>query len=151
MESDAPWVVDSRGLLLMSEGVTRDRCEVLVIDDEPTVRDALRMILEDQGHSVTTAINGHDGVEQARRKKFSMMIIDLCLPDMSGVEIMDALCRGGTAAGVPFILINSCGSADIHVEARRRGAVGELSKPFLPSEILQLIALALAPPSPPKS
>jgi DNA-binding NtrC family response regulator len=118
-----------------------ETARVLVIEDEPSVADALRVILEDKGFAVVVAANGRDGIEQALRAPFSVTVTDLRLPDMDGLEVIDAF-REGVPGGAA-ILITSHSTPDISARARDLGAVGVISKPFLPSEILQLIAAAL--------
>lgn len=114
---------------------------VLVIDDEPSVADALRVILEDQGFAVAVASSGRDGIEQARRDAFRVTITDLRLPDMDGLEVICAFREVGVGGAV--ILITSHGTPEIFARALDLGAAGVIAKPFLPSEILQLIAAAL--------
>ena len=114
---------------------------VLVIDDEPSVADALRVILEDQGFAVAVAASGRDGIEQARRAVFRVTITDLRLPDMDGLEVICAFREGGV--GGALILITSHGTPEIFARALDLGAAGVIAKPFLPSEILQLITAAL--------
>lgn len=114
---------------------------VLIIDDEPSVADALRVILEDEGFAVVVAANGRDGIAQARLSPFSVTVTDLRLPDMNGLEVIGAFREGGL--GGALILITSYGTPEIFARASDLGAVGVIAKPFLPSEILQLIAAAL--------
>jgi DNA-binding NtrC family response regulator len=114
---------------------------VLIIDDEPSVADALRVILEDEGFAVVVAANGRDGIEQARRAPFSVTVTDLRLPDMDGLEVIGAFREGGL--GGAAILITSHGTPDTFARARDLGVVGVIAKPFLPADILQLIASAL--------
>jgi DNA-binding response OmpR family regulator len=115
--------------------------EVLVIDDEPSVGSALKLILEDSGYRVAVALNGHDGIEQARRKRFCLTITDMCLPDMTGLAVIDSL--RGERSRDNFILITSHSSDEISFAARECG-VPLLLKPFPPSEILRLMATTLA-------
>ncbi|HEY9282733.1 MAG TPA: response regulator [Pyrinomonadaceae bacterium] len=114
---------------------------VLVIDDEPSVADALRVILEDEGFAVVVAANGRDGIAAARSAAFSVTVTDLRLPDMDGLEVLGAFRAGGL--GGAAILITSHGTPEIHARAHDLGVVGVIAKPFLPSELLQLIAAAL--------
>ena len=118
-----------------------ETARVLVIEDEPSVADALRVILEDKGFAVVVAANGRDGIEQALRAPFSVTVTDLRLPDMDGLEVIGVFREGGL--GGAAILITSHGTPDIFARARDLGAFGVIAKPFLPSEILRLIAAAL--------
>ena len=118
------------------------RGRVLIIDDEPSVADALRVILEDEGFSVALAANGRDGLAEARRAPVAVTVTDLRLPDMDGLEVIGAFREGGLGGAV--ILTTSYGTPEIFARARTLGAVGAIAKPFLPSEILQLRKDALA-------
>ena len=97
-----------------------EKTEILVIDDERSVADALKVILESEGFSVTLAATGREGVERARRGMFRLAITDLRLPDMSGLEVLQTL--QAEHSGLCVILITSYGTPDILAEAVRRGA-----------------------------
>ncbi len=127
--------------VLCSDQGAGETARVLVIDDEPSVADALRVILEDEGFAVVVAANGRDGIAEARRAPFSVTVTDLRLPDMDGLEVLGAFREGGL--GGALILITSYFSPEIFARASDLGVVGVIAKPFLPSEILQLIASAL--------
>ena len=127
--------------LLCSDQSAGETARVLVIDDEPSVADALRVILEDEGFAVVVAANGRDGIAEARRAPFSVTVTDLRLPDMDGLEVIGAFREGGL--GGALILITSYGTPEIFARASDLGVAGVIAKPFLPSEILQLIASAL--------
>jgi len=126
----------------VSEYREKQKDEVLIIDDEPSVADALKMILEDSGYRVSTALTGRDGIEKARRGQFCLTITDLGLTDMTGFDVINAICLDKPQS--LFIIITSSSSQDVIAEARSCGAAGFLLKPFLPSEILQLITVTLA-------
>lgn len=115
---------------------------VLVIEDEPSVADALRIILEDNGYRVSLARTGRDGIEEACRGEFCLSITDIDLGDMTGFDVIQAVCQH--KPGMHFIIITSSDSQDVLAEARGCGAAGVLLKPFLPSEILQLIRTTLS-------
>ena len=114
---------------------------VLVVDDEPSVADALRVILEDEGFAVAVAATGREAIEQASRSAFRLTITDLRLPDMDGLEVISAFREVGV--GGAFILISSYGTPEITARALDLGAVGFISKPFRPSDSLQLVTAAL--------
>lgn len=118
-----------------------DREQILVIDDEPSVADALRVILEDRGFVVVVAATGREGIEHARRVKFAATITDLRLPDMDGFGVIRAIREADADAAV--ILITSHATPEICAQAYGHGAAGVIAKPFSPSEIIQLLAAAL--------
>ena len=126
----------------MSEQGEKQNCGILVVEDEPSVAGALKLILEDSGYRVSVAPTGRDGIEQSRRGNFCLTITDLRLPDMTGLDVISAVCRD-EPQGL-FILITSHGSEEVLAEARNCGAAGILLKPFRPSEILQLVESTLA-------
>jgi DNA-binding NtrC family response regulator len=111
---------------------------ILIIDDEPSVADALRLILGDQGHRVLVAATGRGGLELARRERVRVVITDLRLPDISGLDVLGALRR--ERPHLPVILITSHGTPELSAEARRAGAMAVLDKPFAPAEIISLVA-----------
>jgi len=123
------------------EGATIIKGKILVIDDELSVGDALRIIFEDEGYEAVVALTGLEGLALARRLRFDLVISDVRLPDVSGLEVLDALC--GECPGCAVILITAHGTSKLSAEARARGAFGVLQKPFLPSEALSLISAAL--------
>jgi DNA-binding NtrC family response regulator len=123
----------------VSERSTEQKRAILIIEDERSVADALKMILEDNGYRVSIAITGREGIEEALRGQFCLTITDVGLSDMSGFDVIKAICRQNVQ--MHFIIITS---QNLMVEARNCGAAGFLLKPFLPSDILQLIETTLA-------
>ncbi|MBA3440401.1 MAG: response regulator [Pyrinomonadaceae bacterium] len=115
--------------------------EVLVIDDEPSVADALKMILEDHSYEVVVAVTGREGIEQARRQRFDVTLTDMRLPDMTGVDVINAICQENLCDSV--ILITAYGTPETIVTARTCGASSVLAKPFRPSDILEEISSLL--------
>lgn len=114
---------------------------VLVVEDEPRLRDALRLILEDRGHEVATAATGGAGIELARSRGHDLVITDLRLPDMTGLDVLRAVRELNPRAGL--ILTTSYGSPEIFAAARDLGAAAILDKPFSPDQLLRLIDAAL--------
>jgi len=115
----------------------KDKPCILVVDDEPSVGDALRLVLESNGYEVVLVTNGQDGIEQARNRSFGFSVVDLFLTDISGFQVITDL--RNLQPHIPILLITAHGSPQIFAEAKRLGAIGALSKPFPPAEILNLI------------
>ena len=118
--------------------------EVLIIEDERSIADALKIILEDNGYRVSIAATGRDGIDEALRGQFCLTITDVGLSDISGFDVIKAIFPHKLQ--MRFIVITSNDSQHLMAEARKCGAAGVLLKPFLPSEILELIGTTLANP-----
>ena len=119
----------------------KSEVKVLIIDDEPSVGDGLKLVLEAKGYDVTLVNNGRDGLELSRRQDFSFAIVDLFLNDSYGLDLIKELHE--RQPQLPILLITGHGTPEVFAAARRLGAVGALSKPFQPVEILSLIAKTL--------
>ena len=114
---------------------------ILVIDDGPAVGDALKLVLEARGYEVVLVDKGREGIRQARQRRFTIIIVDFSLPDISGLEVFKAIREQGGEA--PVIMITAEGKPEVFTGAAKLGAVGVLSKPFSPPDIFQLITKAL--------
>ena len=115
----------------------KDKPSILIVDDEPSVGDALKLVLESNGYEVVLATKGQDGIDQARHRSFGFSVVDLFLTDISGFQVITDL--RNLQPDIPILLITAHGSPQIFAEAKRLGAIGALSKPFPPAEILKLI------------
>ncbi|HEX5735089.1 MAG TPA: response regulator [Blastocatellia bacterium] len=113
---------------------------ILLIDDEPSIGDALTIVLNDHGYRVVLALNGRDGVEMADRERFSVVITDLRLPDISGLDVLRHVKI--KSPDRPVIIITAHITPELIVEAKSLGAIEVLAKPFFPSDILSLIETA---------
>lgn len=113
------------------------KVRLLIIEDDQSVADALRLIMEDQGYEVAVATSGRDGCEQCTRGAFDLTITDVNLPDMSGLDVVSRL--RASAPGHPVIVITAQITPLVVTTAKQRGAIEVLSKPFLPSEIISLV------------
>ena len=118
-----------------------EKAQILVIDDEPSVADALKLILEDEGYRVAVALTGREGLELTRRRCFDVVVSDVRLPDVSGLDVLRDVRRGCPASVV--ILITSHVTTNLLAEARGGGAFDVLHKPFIPSDVLRLVSAAL--------
>jgi len=115
---------------------------ILIIDDEQSVADALKVILNDNGYDAVVALTGRDGLEQAGRRQFDLTITDLQLPDITGLEVLALIREMNPNHRV--IIITAHISPDIITKAADGGAVTVLAKPFLPTDILKLMKEVLA-------
>ena len=130
----------------MPDVESKEKPAILVVDDEPSVGDALRLVLESNGYEVVLVTNGQDGIEQARNRRFGFSVVDLFLTDISGYQVITHLLT--LQPQIPILLITAHGSPQVCEEARRLGAIGGLAKPFSPAEILKIINSHVHGPTP---
>jgi len=114
-----------------------DKIRILIVDDEPSVGDALRLVLESSGYEVVLVTKGLEGIDQARTRRFGFSVVDLYLTDISGFQVISDL--RNLQPHIPILLITAHGTPQVFDEAKRLGAVGALAKPFHPAEILKVI------------
>jgi two-component system response regulator AtoC len=114
----------------------KKKAKVLVVDDEAIVRESLRDWLGDVGHQVLTAASGPQALEIIRKEKPSVLITDLVMPGMDGIELMKKARE--IAPGIEVIIITAYGSIPTAINAIREGAYDYIEKPFCPerAEIL---------------
>jgi DNA-binding NtrC family response regulator len=101
---------------------------ILVVDDEPDMRSALSHALSRSGYSVETASSGFEALEKFKREDFGMVITDLKMPEMSGMEVLDEVKK--ISPRIPVIMITAYGTIDNAVEAMKEGASDYILKPF---------------------
>jgi DNA-binding NtrC family response regulator len=114
---------------------------ILVVDDEPSVIDALQMILVELGHRVESAQSVGEATALLKRTPFDLVFTDLRLPDASGIDLLDHIKNNNPDTQV--IVMTAHGSLDITIEAIKRGAFYYIEKPFTPPQVTTLIQRAL--------
>ena len=102
--------------------------KILVVDDERSMRELLAIVLKREGHDVLLADNGRSAVELLEREPIELLISDIRMPDMTGVEVLGAAQR--LNPDIIGIMITAYASTDTAVEALRLGAYDYVSKPF---------------------
>lgn len=114
---------------------------MLVVDDEPALRHTVSRILADEGYEVATASDGEEALTRAATLSPAIILTDLRMPRMDGLELLDRYrASGGTAL---VIAMTAYGDAETAVDAMRRGAHDYIAKPFHAEEILLVIRKAV--------
>lgn len=116
------------------------KSKILLIDDEIKITNILSRILLEEGFHVTTADTGEKGVEHADKEKPDLVIMDLNLPGMSGIEAM--CCIQERHPELLTIILTAYGSIDSAVDAMRKGAYDYLTKPFDNDELVMTLRRA---------
>jgi putative two-component system response regulator len=115
---------------------------ILVIDDEPIIRNLMVEILELDGHEVVSADTAGSAVELlGERDDFDLVVSDVVMPDLSGLELLEAV--RAKHASLPVLLVTGAGTYDTLSQALTRGAAGLVTKPFTHVELQQAAGHAL--------
>ena len=115
--------------------------KILIIDDEKAIRAALRDILEHEKHTVEEAEDGAAGLAVAKRLKFDLVLCDIKMPKMDGIEVLENLHEYDP--DLPVVMISGHGSIDTAVDALRKGAFDFIQKPPDINRILVSVRNAL--------
>lgn len=116
---------------------------ILVVDDEQINRTLLRSALVDAGFRVATASSGHAGREMAHTLRPDLIILDIVMPDESGLETCDRLLADPATRDIPVIFLSGLTDVDDKVRGFETGAVDYVTKPFAASEVVARVRLHL--------
>jgi len=101
--------------------------KILIIDDEKSIRNTLREILEYEKYEVDEAVDGLDGIDKIGKKKYDIALCDIKMPKLDGIEVLDKVQE--VDPDLPFIMISAHGSIDTAVDAVKKGAYDFIQKP----------------------
>ena len=122
------------------------RGSLLVVDDEPTITEVLSRYLERAGYETRVAADGPQALELAGDRRPDLVILDLMLPGIDGLEVMRRLRlldEGGAGARVPIILLTARGEESDRIVGLRLGADDYVVKPFSPNELVARVDAVL--------
>jgi two-component system, NtrC family, nitrogen regulation response regulator NtrX len=114
---------------------------ILVIDDEKSIRNTLKEVLEYEKHTVDLASDGEEGIELFKSKQYDIVLCDIKMPKMDGIEVLDQIFTHSTDA--PVVMISGHGNIDTAVEAIKKGAFDFIEKPLDLNRLLITIRNAL--------
>ncbi len=114
---------------------------ILVVDDEPTIRESCQRIFAERGYEVETAASAQEGLDRAVRGYFDCALVDLKMPDMDGMEVVRRARQ--TRGNMAVIIITGYGAVESAAEATRLGVSDYVSKPFKPEEIVGAVERAV--------
>jgi adenylate cyclase len=109
---------------------------IIVVDDNPDMRSYVANILRQNGHQVTTARNGYEGYNLAREISPSLIITDLMMPLVTGLEMIQMIRSDDQMRGTPIILLTAKADEETRIEGTEYGADAYLAKPFNDRELL---------------
>jgi DNA-binding response OmpR family regulator len=112
---------------------------VLTIEDQPDIRRLIRMTLEFKGFRVLEAGDGGSGIAVARAEKPDLILLDVMMPGMSGLEVGRTLAADPVLSATPVVMLSALGTADDQSTGLLTGVRAYLVKPFSPWELLDLV------------
>lgn len=118
-----------------------EELKILVVDDEEVIRVGMKRILEGAGYATEIAVSGYAAIERMQEVCFDLVITDLKMPGMSGLEVLKSI--KVLQPEVPVIIITGYAAVDSAVESMKIGAVDYIPKPFTPDDILNKVRKAI--------
>jgi two-component system, OmpR family, response regulator ResD len=119
------------------------RGSVLVVDDEPTITDVVSRYLERAGYQTRSAADGRAALQLVAEARPDLVVLDLMLPGMDGLEVMRRLRAAGNGNRLPVILLTAKGEPTDRVIGLRLGADDYVAKPFSPAELVARVDAVL--------
>ncbi len=116
---------------------------ILIADDEDHLRLLVRKTLESDGYRLLEASDGHEALELARKEHPALLILDWMMPEMTGIQTLEALREDPDTTGTQVIMLTAKSQKADRNQALRLGIRGYLVKPFSPLELMQLVETVL--------
>ena len=113
--------------------------KLLLIDDEPDLREMVKTRLEANKYKVITAGDGTEGLEKAKIEKPDLILLDIMMPGMDGFEVLQKLKQDSETINIPVIVLTAKGELESIFKARDSGSTDYIIKPFETEELLRLI------------
>lgn len=106
--------------------------KALIVDDSKTMVNMVALTLNDMGFDVTPAFDGVEAIEVAKGKKFDLVVTDINMPNMDGIELIRLLREEAECKSIPIIVLTTEGGDNAKEMGRQAGASGWIVKPFKP-------------------
>ncbi len=112
---------------------------IMIVDDEDYIRELVAIILERAGYNAIKAVNGKDALDKLKTTKIEMVITDLKMPEMDGIEFIRTLCSIDEYKSIPIIILTSESREIKKRECIQAGADEWIMKPFIPRHLLEVV------------
>ncbi|HEX9471019.1 MAG TPA: response regulator [Bradyrhizobium sp.] len=113
---------------------------ILTVDDSPSIRQMIKVTLAPAGHNVIEASDGAQGLEKAKSNRLDLVITDLNMPVMNGLELIRALRALPALLGLPIVFLTTESNDAVKQEAKKAGATGWITKPFKQEQLLAVVS-----------
>ena len=116
---------------------------IMIVDDSETVRQVLQLTLENAGFEVVEAEDGVDALAKLPDAQIDMLITDLNMPNMDGLELIKKVREKGSHRFTPIVMLTTESSEEKKLAGREAGASGWIVKPFKPEQLLKVVKMVL--------
>ncbi|KMO42314.1 chemotaxis protein CheY [Methylobacterium tarhaniae] len=113
---------------------------VLAVDDSASIRQMIKVVLGPAGHTVIEAADGAEGVAKAKSSALDLIITDLNMPVMNGLDMIKNIRTLPSLTGVPILFLSTESDEGIKQQAKAAGATGWITKPFKPEQLLAVVS-----------
>ena len=120
--------------------MTKEQRRILVVDDEPTVRNVIQRTLEKAGYDVITAANGQEALDKISSLDVSLVLLDIMMPGLDGFEVLE---RIPPDLNIPVIMLSGIRDENTKIDALGLGADDYIEKPFSQGDLLTRIQVKL--------
>jgi DNA-binding response OmpR family regulator len=119
------------------------KAKILIVEDEKDIQELVSYNLQKEGFDVSASGNGEDALELIKREDFSLLILDLMLPGIQGIELCRMLKSAGETASMPIIMLTAKGEEVDKILGLEMGADDYITKPFSPRELIARVKAVL--------
>ena len=112
---------------------------ILVVDDSVSMRQLVTFALKSAGYDVIAAVHGKDGLEKLKAGKVDMIVTDLNMPEMDGIELIKNVRSNAASKFTPIVMLTTESQETRKQEGKLAGASGWLVKPFKPEELVNVV------------
>lgn len=117
-----------------------ERPTILVVDDDPVIQKLLQVNFEMEGYQVIVAANGEEALQRARAEQPAVVLLDVMMPRMNGLQAASALKADPATSGIPLVLLSAKAQDVDRLAGEESGAEAYVTKPFDPLELLDRVA-----------
>jgi len=112
---------------------------ILTVDDSSSVRQMVNFTLQKAGYNVSEAVDGKDGLDKITREKFDLIITDLNMPNVDGIQLIASVRKLPGYAFVPILMLSTESQAEKKDAGRKAGATGWIVKPFNADQLVAVV------------
>jgi two-component system chemotaxis response regulator CheY len=112
---------------------------ILTVDDSSSVRQMVNFTLQKAGYNVSEAVDGKDGLDKITREKFDLIITDLNMPNVDGIQLIASVRKLPRYAFVPILMLSTESQAEKKDAGRKAGATGWIVKPFNADQLVAVV------------